>query len=248
MHNVTCNSMQTNNNITDQSYWDAYWAHYRYDKIPDKVVFHPFMKQLGRGKSLIDIGGFPGVFAAWFYKHGITDVTVLDFHMNRDIIRNFEKINGLPENSIQCIHTDFFSFTPERRYDVVFSSGFIEHFEDTTDVIKRHVDLLSDGGQLLILIPNFLGLNGMIQGSLDRENLEAHNLKSMEIPYLKEIMQTFNLRDVSVDYLGKPMVWLEPKPENKSKRKWVKMLSYAVKLFPVKGKLLSPFIVIYARK
>jgi trans-aconitate methyltransferase len=105
--------------------------------------------------------------------------------MNREIVRNFEKINGLPENAIQCIHTDFFSFTPERRYDIVFSSGFIEHFEDTGDVIKRHVDLLSDDGQLLILIPNFLGLNGMIQRRLDRENLEAHNLKSMEIPYLK---------------------------------------------------------------
>lgn len=248
MHNVTYNSMQTNNNITDQAHWDAYWANYRYDKIPDKVVFHPFMKQLSRGKSLIDIGGFPGVFAAWFYKHGITDVTVLDFHLNRDIVRKFEKINGLPENSIQCIHTDFFSFTPERRYDIVFSSGFIEHFEDTADVIKRHVELLSEEGQLLILIPNFLGLNGMIQRRLDRENLEAHNLKSMEIPALEEIMRSYPLRDVSVEYIGKPMVWLEPKPENKNRRKWVKALSYAIKLCPLPGRMLSPFIAIYARK
>ena len=248
MHNVIGNSMQTNNNITDQAHWEAYWANYRYDKIPDKVVFQPYMQQLSRGKSLIDIGGFPAVFAAWFYKHGITDVTVLDFHINRDIVRNFEKINGLPENTIQCIHTDFFSFTPERRYDVVFSSGFIEHFEDTGDVIKRHVDLLSEDGQLLILIPNFLGLNGMIQRKLDRENLEAHNLKSMEIPALEEIMRTFHLRDITVEYIGKPMVWLEPKPENKSLRKWVKALSYAIKLFPFRGRMLSPFIAIYACK
>lgn len=240
--------MKENNNITDKEYWDNYWSNYRYDKVPEKVVFEKFLPMLVTGENFIEIGGFPGVFAAWFYKHGITDVTVLDFYMNREIVRNFEKINGLPENAIQCIRTDFFSFTPERRYDVVFSSGFIEHFEDTGDVIKRHVDLLSDDGQLLILIPNFLGLNGKLQQRFDRENLKAHNLQSMEIPYLKEIMQTFNLRDVSVDYLGKPMVWLEPKPENKSKRKWVKMLSYAVKLFPVKGKLLSPFIAIYARK
>lgn len=240
--------METNNSITDQAHWDAYWANYRYDKIPDKVVFQPFMKQLSRGKSLIDIGGFPGVFAAYFYKHGITDVTVLDFHMNKDIVRNFEKINGMPENSIQCIQTDFFSFSSEKRYDVVFSSGFIEHFEDTRDVIKRHVDLLSEEGQLLILIPNFLGLNGFIQHRLDKENLEAHNLKSMEIAFLKETMRALHLRDVRVEYIGKPMVWLEPKPENKNWQKWVKTFSYAIKLFPVRGKMLSPFIAIYAQK
>ncbi|NLX65469.1 MAG: methyltransferase type 12, partial [Bacteroidales bacterium] len=110
------------------------------------------------------------------------------------------------------------------------------------------VELLSENGQLLILIPNFLGLNGALQRRFDRENLEAHNLQSMQISYLKEIMQPFNLHDISVDYLGKPMVWLEPKPEHQKRRKWVKMLSYAIKLFPIKGRLLSPYIAIYARK
>jgi hypothetical protein len=240
--------MQANNNITDQAYWDAYWAHYRYDKIPNKVVFEKFMPQLSRGENFIEIGGFPGVFAAWFYKHGVRDVTVLDFHMNSDIVREFEKINGLPENSIRCIHTDFFAFSSQKKYDVVFSSGFIEHFQDTRDVIQRHVNLLSENGQLLILIPNFLGLNGKIQRRFDRANLEAHNLKSMEIPYLKETMRSFDLHDVTVEYTGKPMVWMEPKPENRNKIKWVKALSYAIKLIPVKGRTLSPFIVIYARK
>jgi len=65
---------------------------------------------------------------------------------------------------------------------------------------------------------------------------------------LKGIMQEFDLKEVEIEYLGKPMLWLEPKPKNKRIRKWVKMLSYAVKLFPVKGRFLSPFIVVYARK
>lgn len=240
--------MKEPNKITDEAHWKSYWDNYRYDEIPKKVIFEKFMPRLREGKNFIEIGGFPGIFSAYFYHQGIRDVTLLDYYMQTDIVRRGEKNNGLPENSIRCIHADFFSYTPERQYDVVFSSGFVEHFEDTRDVIKRHVDLLSDEGQLLILIPNFLGLNGMIQRRLDRENLEAHNLKSMEISYLKEIIQTFDLHDVSVDYLGKPMLWLEPKPENRRKRKWVKILSYLVKLFPVKGRWLSPFIAIYARK
>lgn len=241
--------MQNNgNNITNQSHWETYWENYRFDKIPQKVVFEKFMPKLCRGKSFIEIGGFPGVFAAYFYKHGIKDVTVLDFYMNTEIVRKFEKINHLPENTIRCIDTDFFSFSSERKYDVVFSSGFIEHFQDTRDVIARHVDLLSETGQLLILIPNFLGLNGKMQQWFDKENLDSHNLKSMEIPYLRNLMNSFGLQDISVDYIGKPMLWLEPKPRNKRFRKAVKMLSYASKLFPVKGRFLSPFIAIYARK
>jgi 2-polyprenyl-3-methyl-5-hydroxy-6-metoxy-1,4-benzoquinol methylase len=240
--------MNDQNKITDEAHWDKYWANYRYDEIPKKVVFEKFMPRLCKGHSFIEIGGFPGLFSAYFYHHGIRDVTLLDFHMQTDIVRQLEKNNQLPENSIKCIHADFFSFTPEKKYDVVFSSGFIEHFEDTRDVIRRHVDLMSEQGQLLILIPNFLGLNGKIQQRFDQENLEAHNLKSMEIPYLKEIMQSFSLHDLSVSYIGKPMLWLEPKPGTQGKRKWIKRLSYFVKLFPVKGRWLSPFIAIYARK
>ncbi len=240
--------MNQNNNITDKNYWEKYWENYQYDKIPQKVVFEKFMPRLTRGEHFIEIGGFPGVNAAFFYQRGIHDVTILDFHINKEIVRNFEKINGLPAGSIRCIDNDFFTFSSDRKYDIVFSSGFIEHFEDTQDVIRRHVELLSENGQLLILIPNFLGLNGALQRRFDRENLEAHNLQSMQISYLKEIMQPFNLHDISVDYLGKPMVWLEPKPEHQKRRKWVKMLSYAIKLFPIKGRLLSPYIAIYARK
>ncbi|MDY9920076.1 Methyltransferase domain-containing protein [Porphyromonadaceae bacterium KH3R12] len=240
--------MKENNSITDKEYWDKYWKNYQYDKIPKKVVFERFMPKLTRGINFIEIGGFPGVNAAYFYRRGIRDVTILDFHINKEIVRNFEKINDLPEGTIQCIDNDFFAFSSEKKYDVVFSSGFIEHFEDTRDAITRHIDLLSEKGQLLIIIPNFLGLNGELQRRFDRENLDSHNLQSMKISYLKEIMQSFNLYDVSVGYLGKPMVWLEPKPENQKRRKWVKMLSYALKLFPVKGKLLSSYIAIYARK
>ncbi len=240
--------MKENNSITDKEYWDKYWKNYQYDKIPKKVVFERFMPKLTRGINFIEIGGFPGVNAAYFYRRGIRDVTILDFHINKEIVRNFEKINDLPEGTIQCIDNDFFAFSSEKKYDVVFSSGFIEHFEDTRDAITRHIDLLSEKGQLLIIIPNLLGLNGELQRRFDRENLDSHNLQSMKISYLKEIMQSFNLYDVSVGYLGKPMVWLEPKPENQKRRKWVKMLSYALKLFPVKGKLLSSYIAIYARK
>lgn len=240
--------MREDNKITDKEYWDNYWSNYRYDKIPDKVVFEKYMPELSKGNSFIEIGGFPGVFAAMFYKRGVKDVTILDFYINNDIVRNFERINNLPEACIRCVESDFFKFKTESKYDTVFSYGFIEHFEDTKDVIGRHVELLSDKGRMLIILPNFLGLNGKIQRRFDKSNLDAHNLKSMDIDFLKETIKPFNLKNVSVDYIGKPMLWLEPKPENSHKRKWVKVFSYLVKLLPIKGRILSPFIAIYAER
>ena len=71
----------------------------------------------------------------------------------------------------------------------------------------------------------------------------------MEIDRLKKIMATFSLKDLRVEYTRKPIVWLEPKAKTSLMiRRMVKMISYAIKLFPVKGKFLSPYIVIAARK
>lgn len=237
-----------NNNITDKSYWDNYWNNYKFDRVPEKVVFKKFMPSLSEGKSFIEIGGFPGLFASYFYKNGVKDVTLLDFYINKDIVNKFEKNNNIPYNTIKCIHSDFFNFNSEKKYDIVFSAGFIEHFQNTEDVIKRHVNLLSDNGQLLILLPNFLGLNGCIQKMFDKENLDSHNLNSMKIEKLKQILKSFELKKTQIEYIGKPMLWLEPKPHNLKKRRYIKMLSYVTKLFPIKGKLMSPYIVIYATK
>ena len=136
------------------------------------------------------------------------------------------------------------------KFDLVYSIGFIEHFEDTRDVIKRHVDLLANNGHLLIVLPNLLGLNGLIQKRFDRHNFDAHNLKSMDMDFLKSIMDQLPVKDVFVDYVGKPMVWLEPDASRNSKfkRMAVKTLSYSIKLIPIKGKFLSPYIIIRANK
>ena len=88
-----------------------------------------------------------------------------------------------------------------------------------------------------------------MQRRFDKENYDAHSLKSMEIDRLKEIMATFSLKDLRVEYTRKPIVWLEPKAKTSPMiRRFIKIISYAIKLFPIKGRWLSPYIVITARK
>ena len=84
----------------------------------------------------------------------------------------------------------------------------------------------------------------------DRPNLRIHNLKSMHLKHLKHICAELGLKDVRVEYTRKPMVWLEPKPGMSAsvKKSVVKLLSCALKLFPIKCRLLSPYIIISATK
>jgi len=236
------------NNLTDRNFWKAYWMNYEYERIPSKVPFHSFLPKLQNKHSFIEIGGFPGVFSAYFYIKGCKEVSLLDFYIDTDIVRGFEKANNIPENTIQCIESDFFTFKTEKKYDIVFSYGFIEHFHDTKDVIRRHSELLAVEGRLLIVIPNFRGLNGFVQFVFDRKNYHAHNLNSMNLNLLKKIANDLGLSGISVEYSRKPMLWLEPKASTLLIRKLIKIFSYAIKLFPVKCKLLSPYIIIYAEK
>jgi len=239
-----------NNELTDRDYWATYWANYQYEKVPSNTIYDYLMPSLKGKSSFIEIGGFPGINAAYFYKNGFPDVTLLDFYIDRSIVSTFEQLNNLPENKIHCIESDFFKFESDRTYDVVFSLGFIEHFEDTQAVIERHVKLLSDNGRLLIILPNFRGINGCIQWLFDRKNLRLHNLESMKIDKLKAIMAQFPLSKWTIDYSRKPMVWLEPKPGIRYKlwRPVIRLFSHFLKLFPIKCRLLSPYIMIYAER
>lgn len=238
------------NNLTDRKFWEEYWKSYQYTEIPKHVFFEKHIPPMPTGDTAIEVGGFPGTMSIFFHKNYGLDVSFLDYYIDTDIVHKLEMHNGVELDTIHCIEHDFFSFHSDVKYDLVYSIGFIEHFEDTRDVVKRHVDLLADNGNLLIVLPNLLGLNGLIQKRFDRHNFDAHNLKSMDMDFLKKIMDQLPVKDVFIDYVGKPMVWLEPDASrnSKSKRIAVKTLSYLIKLIPVKGRFLSPYIIIKAKK
>ena len=239
-----------NNELTDKELWKEYWKNYRYEKISDKVIYKDYLPRLKGKQSFIEIGGFPGANAIYFYRNICKDSSLLDFYIDMEMVNKLECINDVPINSINCIESDFFKYNPEKQYDIVCSVGFIEHFEDTEDVIQKHIELLSDNGTLLIVLPNFRGLNGFIQYLFDRENLKIHNLNSMKITNLKQIIRKTDLKNIEIRYTKKPMLWVEPKPKrgNKLVRKVIYMLSCILKIVPVRCRLLSPYIIIYAEK
>lgn len=76
----------------------------------------------------------------------------------------------------EVVEADFFD-PPERllgAFDVVFSFGVVEHFDDTAGCLSAAARFLRPGGLALTLVPNMLGLTGWLQAHLNRPVFEVH--------------------------------------------------------------------------
>jgi len=163
------------------------------------------------------------------------------------------KINGLEENDIDIVEADLFNKKNNRKFDLVFSNGLIEHFENTQEIIDIHASYLNDGGTLYISLPNFRGLNGWLQKNFDKENYEKHYIECMNTALLKNVSENIGLKNVKVFYFGKFMIWLENIQQKSGvfqvgfKTLWL-CFKVIFKLIPIETKWFSPYIVIIATK
>jgi SAM-dependent methyltransferase len=246
-----------NESLTDQEFWRTYWRHH-----PDLVhevsasilfadLFATIVKQHGVTTAL-DLGGFPGHYCVFLEKHLGVRTTLLDFVIDRDMLDDLRKVNGLGPERIAVIEQDLSAGGLERKYDLVYSLGLIEHFADTKRMIEIHASALNENGVLLIGIPNFRGINGVFQRIFDRENYAKHNIDCMDPKLLERLCRELGFRDVHAWYHMKFGVWLED-PESKSRvaRMAERAVTFAGKAFfrvvPVTGKLGSPFLFVTAR-
>ncbi len=245
-------------NLTDRAFWLNYWESKSglVFTVPDNYPFIGQIKTIVQDKKvadLLEIGGFPGYYCVWLKKHLNLDTTLLDFVVHTSILNDLERTNGLAAGSVNVIETDLFDYQPQKQFDLVTSNGLIEHFEDTTDIIKRHLDLLKANGTLFITLPNFRGLNGWFQRTFDPENYAKHHIACMDIDFLKVICKNLNLKQIDVRYDGRFMLWLE----NESKKPlWVRLLKKTLwlpikiffKIVPIETRTFSPYIVVSAVK
>lgn len=202
----------TSEKFTDKKFWSHYWEQLKdVPTVPNSLFYEELVTEdyPKEGARFIEVGGYPGVNSVFFKKKLGYQTTLLDFHLDLDFLHAVEEKNGVPAGSTKVIDSDFFSYEGDAEYDVVFSAGFIEHFDDTLDVLRRHVDLLAPGGKLLVTLPNFRGLNGWVQYFFDRENYRAHNIGSMKLSFLKAVVKQLDLKNVDVFLYGRPVLWLD---------------------------------------
>lgn len=246
------------NLLTDRNFWVNYWES-KTDLsviIPSNYLFHRQLADIvstHQIKTAIELGGFPGYYAVFLKKYLKLEVTLLDYFVHLPITEQLLQTNGLAVDDIKIIETDLFTYQTLTQYDLVLSCGLIEHFNDTKDIINRHITFVKPGGTLFITLPNFKSVNGWFQRIFDKENYDKHNISSMNPDLLANICKDAGLQVIQSRYFGKFSVWLEN--ENK-KTLGVRLLKKVVwwmgKLFtkavPFDSKQLSPYIILEARK
>ncbi|PST84019.1 methyltransferase type 12 [Pedobacter yulinensis] len=246
------------NLLTDRKFWVEYWERKTglAMTIPPDYLFHKQLQELiaARGiRSAIELGGFPGYYAVFLKKYAGLDMTLLDYFVHEPIVTQLLARNGLSANDVKIVETDLFQYHPDRQYDLVLSCGLIEHFNDTTDIIKRHIAFLKPGGTLFITLPNFHAVNGWFQKRFDRPNFDKHNLRSMDPGLLSEICLKAGLERIQSGYFGKFSIWFEAEHEKPFFARALKNACWLsgkifTKIFPFESKKFSPYIILVAQK
>lgn len=194
--------------LTDIKFWESFWGNCKLPSTVDMNFSFDRCLALELKKNLPDIKGdvfevgcAPGKWLAFMTKEFAMNPSGIEYS-NAGMIATLEnfKILRLAPDSI--LTGDFFQAKPERQFDVVMSLGFIEHFDNVDEVVDLHLQWLKPGGILILGVPNFGGIYSIIQGIFDREILDKHNLKIMNLDYFRSLATRFKLKPIFLDYIG----------------------------------------------
>jgi SAM-dependent methyltransferase len=166
-----------------QSTWDESYAAAELRPAPPRDIvrrwMEPRLPACADGAACLEVGCFPGGYLAICGEHGY-ELNGIDLtpRVDADLPR---WLAGLGYRVGRLVRGDFFAFDWGQRFDLVYSHGFIEHFEDWRPVVARHAELVKPGGRLILTVPNFAGaVQRWLHAALDDENLGRHHLPVMD--------------------------------------------------------------------
>jgi len=241
-----------NNSIVDQKHWDE---GYENQTLGIAEKDDPIRELITRyipvsvGGNCIEIGAYPCRYLAIFgilgYELNGIDTTE---KIEQDELKTWMKENGWNFGKLQ--RKNFFEFDSKDKFNIVCSFGFIEHFENWQEIIRKHTMLLKANGYLVIETPNFAGLFQKIFHILvDYINYKRHNIRSMNpkkwVDFLGE-----NYEIIYAGYFGKFAFWHENQHRNilqKIITKCFRIIGIILVRFP-NCRLYSPYCGLVAKK
>lgn len=243
------------NNI---NFWNEYWK--KETRRQEEFMFADLLDKYLEWDMIgtyMEIGGAPGSIMSYMVKHHGLDVFTVDF-CNKKIIDDF--MENAHVKKYKIYDEDFETFDVEKhknRYDCVASWGFIEHFNIklTSQFIKKHKEMVSKNGYLIIELPNIRKFNWLIYKIFNKELLSIHNIKTMDLNYLRQEIIDDEFELLYGNY------YLTSFFEYNSSNAFFKnhsIIKYIFMFFKVIGKMLhlsnipnrvfSPYIVFIARR
>lgn len=190
-----------------KNYWEDVWKDIRLpsslslDEIADQhnllIAFLP----AGDAKiTLIEVGCAPGRWMHYFSEFFGYVTTGLDYAT--DACEITKQNLALLHTKAEIINEDFLKYRSDaKKFDVVFSNGFIEHFADVNTIIAKMVELMNpQGGYIATIIPNLYGLNGLISKTFRPRVFYGH--VPITLCELISFHEDNGVRTLFADYVG----------------------------------------------
>lgn len=233
-----------------KAFWDDTWANYRPQVYPGPIFeFHKLYSTYlphDNQMTFVEIGAMPGNHMVYFNKEFGYRVTGIDYCSDVAAITATMHINGIHEYAL--INADVFSLKDAAQYDVVFSSGFVEHFEDYETVLALHSRMVKLGGYLLITVPNTKYLHKVLMKIFCPEIYQVHRDYLMSRSVLRAGVEKLGFEVMYCDYLKtfRPFYPL-PGPIRFGARIVNKLLRL-LRLDNIPNALASPYLYLIAKK
>ncbi len=243
-----------NNRLTTQEYWqhESEATDFQKHEVGHSLnlFIEKYIPKTITG-SVLEIGSYPGPFLCTFGDLGYT-LNGIDFNIDNDFgLPNWLFKQGYKvEDFFVC---DFYNYSAEKKFDVVCSFGFIEHFVNYEEVIVRHADYVKKGGYLMITTPNFRGfVQKKLHEIFDKKNLAIHNLESMQPTLWAENLQKCGFEILYHGHFGGFWFWRGVEKLSFFKRNilWlvVRIIPRLRRLLKFDHSLFSAYCGIVARK
>ncbi|CAO5683060.1 MAG: hypothetical protein HEEMFOPI_01888 [Holosporales bacterium] len=240
--------------LSEKDFWISFWEKITLpEKVDtsfknDRVISNFFLRHLSSKseKAAIEIGCAPGKWLVFIKKNLGYSVTGLEY---LEIAAKKTEEN-LRRQGVQgkIIKGDFLEFSTNTKYDLVYSLGFVEHFDDYHYILNKHKFLVKSGGDVIIGYPSFVGLTYFTQRLIEffggQAYLAKHNLK-LDKQELKEWAFKSNMDLVEISNIGgfEPSLFPVSTIPNKFFRFFLKSLIYFLGI--IFGRVNSRFTASY---
>ena len=204
----------------------------------------------------LELGCAPGQYTAALSEARPWDISGIDYSDDAELFTETLANVGKPS---RLYRIDMFQQQLDQRFDIVSSFGLVEHFRGATldHVLRLHDVYTKPSGTVVIVVPNFTGVNYVWHYLFDRPDLDRHNIDVMQ----PVVFDWFSHRGYEVlfnDYVGVLRLW--------GNSRWTRykflgkaIAGIAVGLskvarclammgFSLTGRTWSPFLVFVARK
>ena len=186
-----------------KNYWNSIWEKLppveRYDGpgYEQHPVLSRFLSHAGAGDA-IEIGCGTGNYMIYMNKEFGYRVDGIDYSDHMEYVRANLSYNGIQNAGLY--NADFFEFVPPKRYDLVLSGGFAEHFDDYHLVVKKHAEWAKPGGLVVIIVPNLTHIHRLLCGWFAPETLRIHRFPLMRRAVMRQTLEKVGLRVLHCEY------------------------------------------------